>query len=388
MDRPMIKRVLLFFILVSLFPILLGCGVLNHPAKGADHPNVYVADGKLFDDLYDLFSGKHKEISKQSVEKTYYLVGNENVRLVSVADNDQDRGDNLAYVSVTDIKAQPYIVSKAAVVDPHDIEALYVEKSSYKGNEQYMIVLLFKRDSWNRVHDATEKLRGGRLALIKNEKVLSTPLVMEPTVEAAAVSGKFEKSDIQWFVQGLTPTEPPPEAAREKDLVDWLEWRVEKYPSERSSILRLAERYTKKGKSVCKKASGIYERAIQFDPARSGAYFLPFLHSCFEESGNYDGAIAFYNELIDQGKTPPLVEVYIRAALAEAHFQKGSIEQAIHELEEAVSVVKSFAPQFPEGSKYGAEIETAKTRMIQFIESEISRMKSQGPKEDQSSRQR
>jgi tetratricopeptide (TPR) repeat protein len=388
MDRSMIERVLLFFISVSLPSILLGCGVSSHPAKEADHRNAYVADVKLFDDLYNLFSGKHEEVSKQSEERRYYLVGNENVRLVSIADSEEHTRDVLAYVSVTDIRGQPYTVSRAAMVDPRDIEALYVEKSLYKGNEQYIIVLLFKQDSWDRVHHATERLRGRRLALIKNEKVLSAPVVMEPVVEAAGVSGKFEKSDIQWFVQGLTPTEPPSVAAREKDLVDWLERRVEKYPNETSSIVRLAKCYTKIGKSVCKKASGIYERAIQLDPARSIAYFLPFLHSCFEESGNYDRAITFYNELIDQRKKPPLEEVYIRGALAEAYFQKGSIEQAVHELEEAVSVVKSFTPQFPEGSKHKAEIESAKAKMVQSIEREISRMKSQGPMEDQLPRQR
>jgi len=386
--RSMIKRALLFFIAISLSPILLGGGVSNHLSKDADRRSAHVADVKLFDDLYDLFSGKHEEISKQSVERSYYLVGNENVRFVSVADSDQNRGDVLAYVSVTDIRGQPYAVSKVAVVDPHDIEFVYIEKSSYKSNEQHIIGLLFKQDSWDRVHDATERLRGRRLALIKNEKVLSAPVVMEPVVEAAAVSWKFEKSDIQWFVQGLIPTEPPSEAAREKGLVDWLEKRVEKYPNERSLVVRLAERYTKKEKSVCKKASGIYERAIQLDPARSSAYFLPFLHSCFKESGNYDGAITFYNGLIDQRKTPPWVEVYIRAALAEAYFRKGSIEQAVHVLEGAIAVVKSFTPQFSEGSRHKGEIESAKAKAVESLEREIARMKSQGPKEDKPPGQR
>jgi hypothetical protein len=383
-DRSMIKRALLFSILVSLSLILVGCGVSNPPVKEADYRNAYVADVKLFDDLYDIFSGKYEEIGKQSVQRSYYLVGNEDVRFVSVADSDEEKGNVLAYVSVTDIRGQPYTVSKVAMVDSHDIEVIYIEKSSYKDKEWPIIVLLFKQDSWDRVHDATERLRGRRLALMKNEKVLSAPVIMEPVVEAAAVSGKLERSDIQWFVQGLTPTEPPSETARKEGLVVWLERRVEKYPNERSSVLRLAERYTKEGKLVCNKASSIYERAIQLDPARSSAYFLPFLHSCFKESANYDGAITFYNDLIDQRKTPHWVEVYIRVALAEAYFQKGSIEQAVHELEEAVAVVKSFTPQFPEGSKHKGEIESAKMKAVQSIEREISRMKSQGLKEDQS----
>jgi len=96
----------------------------------------------------------------------------------------------------------------------------------------------------------------------------------------------------------------------------------------------------------------------------------------------------FYSNFIDQRKIPPWVEVYIRAALAEAYFEKGNTERALHELEGALGVVKSFVPQIPEGSKHKGEIESAQAKAVQSIDREIARMKSQSLKQDQSPGQR
>jgi len=376
-------RALLFLISISLSAIVLSCSASNRITKEPDPHSPCTASSRLFDDLYDLFSGKYEETNEQSPESSYYLIGNENIRLASSAENDEDKEMPLAYVSMTDMRGQPHIVSRVAAVDRDDIEVVYIEKSLYRGNEQYIIGLLFKQDSWDRVHDVTDRLRGKRLALLKGDNVLSVPVLHQTLVEAAAINGNFKKADIEWFVQGLTPTDPPSGEKRDRASLDWLERRAEKYPDDTSSIMDLAQRYFRKKESNCEKTSAIYERVIQLDPSGAAPYYLPFLHSCFKESSNFYKAITFYNKLIDQKKTSPLAELSIRMALAEAYSQNWNTHEALHELERALTVAESLPVSVPwlEASAHKDEIEkklnNGKAKIVQSIEAAIRRVKSQ-----------
>lgn len=380
-------KVLLFLISISLSAIVLSCSTPNPIAKEPGRSGPYQANARLFDNLYDLITGMAEEVKKQPAERTYYFIGNEDIRLASVAD-DESKEAPLAYASMADMKGQAYVVSRVSGLDPHDIEVVYIEKSSYRLNdpqhEQYIIGFLFKQDSWDRVHETTTKLQGKRLALLKGETVLSVAKVIEPLTWEAAITGSFKKEDIEWFTQGLTLTDPPPAKKRGLASLDWLEKQVDKYPDDTSSIMELARRFSENKESDCKKASVIYERVIQLDPSGAGPYYLPFLHSCFKESGTFDKAITFYNKLVVLKKTSPQAELSIRMALAEAYSQTGDTHKALNELEQSLSVAEALPVSFPwlEESTHKGEIEKqlndGKIKIVQAIKAAITKMKSEG----------
>jgi tetratricopeptide (TPR) repeat protein len=374
-----------FLLFIVLSAILSGCATSNHMTKKEEQYNPDVIDVDKFDPV-DFFERMKVESEAREKSKitTCYLIGNVDIRFASAVESDKDKEPLLAYDFITNMKGRPYYISKTTALDSNDIEVLCVEKTSYRGNDQYSINLLFKKESWDKVNDVTRSLVKKKLAFIKEQTVISAPIVQEPLLDYAYVTGDLSRSDIDWFIQGLTPTTLPTNDNRDKALTEWLESRVQNYPDDSQSLTRLAGRYSEKKEKDCKKTGAIYEKVIRLDPVQYIEPFLELLHSCYVETGNYEKAITFYRSLINEEKIEPHVEVFLRMVLADAYANKGNTHKALEELEQALAEAKSLSlPYYPwlEKSPHKDQIErqlnNSKAKMIKSIEAVIEKVKSQ-----------
>gem|GEM_PF-5746655 len=335
-------------VFIALSAILSGCANSKHMIKEEEQYKPYVIDVDKFDPV-DFFERMKVESEAREKSKitTCYLIGNVDIRLVLAAESDKEKVPLLAYDSVTDMKGQPYHISKITALDRNDIERLCVEKTSYRGNDEYSINLLLKKESWDKVHEVTQSLVRKRLAFIKEQTVISAPVVQEPLVYYANVTGDLSRSDIDWFVQGLTPTNLTTDDSREKAITDWMERWVQNHPDDSQWLILLAWRYYERKEKDCKKTTKVYEKAIRYDPSRSIDPFLQLLHACYTTSSSHDEAIRVYNEILAEKKMEPWEEVYIRMALADAFDNKGDRQQLLQELGKALSTAKSMSVSYP-----------------------------------------
>jgi len=377
---PVVTSLLFIIVLV----VLTGCATSNHITKESQKYKPYVIDINNFDP-YDFFGRSRDEIEarKQSTTREFYLPGNIDIRLSLVAESDKEIEESSDVEAIKDFEGKQYFVAKKAELDLNDIETVYIEKSTYRGNEQYSIGLLFKKESWDKFYDATERLRGKRLALIKDKELLSAPVIHEAVIGSAVVDGNFTNADIERIIVGLMPTAPYPENERADLYIDWLENRVAAHIDDSQALTQLAWRYSEKKEQDCEKMTAIYEKVVRLDPNRYLEPFLRLLRTCFKEADTDVEAIAFYNGLLAENKAEELEQATIRMDLAQIYVKTGNLQKALDELERALTITKALHVSYPwlEKSACKGEIQNllnfSKAQMIMLIEAAMERIKLQ-----------
>ena len=251
-------------------------------------------------------------------------------------------------------------------------------------------MLLFKKESWDIVHELTQDLAdkkvddvSKRLAFIKGQTVVSAPPVAAAIVESATLSGDFDKTNMEWFVNGLTPTNLSSADSRHEAYAAWLEMRVQNYPDDLQSLSDLARLYAA-NKPNCTRSAATYEKIIMLDPSQYIGIYLYLLRACYKDAANYDKAISFYNAVLHEKKIEPSDEVYLRMALAEAYAINGITEKALNELSQALASVKSLTlPNYPwlemspNKDKWERELDNKRNQIIKLIEAATEQIKSQ-----------
>ena len=311
-----------------------------------------------------------------------YNGANIDFSFATVADENAEKQPLLEYDSVSDRNGRTYHISKRPVIDRDDVAVVCVDKTAYSGNEQYSIIAFFKESSWDKVHDVTQGLIKKRIACLKSRTVISMPIVFDVIVRSAQLAVLNKAGDVDWFIQGLIPTNEHPEDSQEKAYAAWLERRVHNYPDDLESLKSLAREYAKI-KPDCKKSQVIFENVIKLDTSTNFSYYFSMLNACYKDSHDFERAIQFYSSLISEKTIEPLTEIYLRVALASAYDGKRDTQKTLQELSRALAAAKILPSSYPwlQGSPsketFEKKLQDDKTKMINAIESEIEKIKSQ-----------
>lgn len=334
-------------------------------------------------DTFDFFQGMIEEDAARDKTRirNCYNGPNMDFSFASVAESNENQ-PLAKYDTVTDRSGQTYHISKTRLLDKRDIDIVCVDKTSYKGNDQYSIIVFFKESSWDKVYAATGSVIKKRVALLKSGKLLSAPVMYQALTKVAQIAMLDSAADANWYVQGLIPASYS-EDGREKAFIKWLEKRVQNYPNDSESLDNLAGLYSKT-KSDCDKSLAVYERVINLNPsANYFSYYFPFLYSCYQNSKDFERAIKFHKSLIGAQGVEPLTEVYLRIGLASAYESKQDRQMALQELLHALDATKAVPTSYPwlkdNPSMTAIEIklQDQKAEMIKRLEAEIEKMKSQ-----------
>ncbi len=247
-------------------------------------------------------------------------------------------------------------VKNIPLIDSGDVEGIAVESfSSVK--EDYMLTIYFKKDSWDRIYDVTRTIRSKKLAVIRNRKLFTVPLVRDAIDASTSISGSIDAAKVKFFIDGLTPAELPDKSTRGKEYLSWLERRHADNNNDLTLASKLANKYMTGGTKDYAKAAQLFEMIIiqkdplQTDPSQPNSYLN--LGSCYARLGRTEEGINMYTKAIS---VQPKDEWVIRKQIAELYFSKGDKPKAISELSISISQLKKLSMPGGEGAVKSLEL--------------------------------
>jgi hypothetical protein len=366
------------------------------------------------DDLLSRINEGGKPVKPPAGKRCYVDRGGD-LRIAAVAESGEEKETPRAFSTLTDLEGTAYVVSKEAMLDREDIEFLCVEPSP--GNTRDLTIgLFFRQESWDKVYHATRKSLRRRVAVVKDHRVLSAPVILGTLIDVAQAGSVLTESDVGWLIQGLEPIDPSDEKLRGEAVLRWLERRVESHPDDSPAVSdfasrlsaksdvaslvqleqlveshpgdmelteRLGYRYSREKEKVCDRASPVYERILLHETGRIRWSYFPFLHACFMEAKDYDRTITFYQGILEKEKSPWETALMIHGGLFHAYYQKGDVKKAFGELARCWAILRAVSFPSPKGKTLSdalSKVKKGEARMLQFIAVEMARIKSQGLK--------
>lgn len=244
------------------------------------------------------------------------------------------------------------LVAKAPALSGEDVEAIGIKERRGEPGKRDLTVYV-RRESWDRVLDATVPLVGKRLGIVVDGKLAAAPVVREPIF--ATVDLPVGESELDTFLKAL-PRGPMPEHP-EKEVTDWLEHRVAVRGYDRAAMWRLADTYSQTER--CNRAAPLLEKMVEKE--RDPRVVLGRLGRCYRELGRHADAIAVYERLLSSSS--PALEWLVRMELGKSYEAEGDIAKAIVELERSLDLVRDEARStvFPESGRPAVVAELRKT---------------------------
>ncbi len=290
-------------------------------------------------------------------QEGYYVLGEQEIEFRLVVDVSEDTKVRENWEEMLDMRGDRFLVLKKAEIGSQDVEAIRIIKSPFEPRERYQISVSFKKESWDKVRNVTERLIGRRLGIVRGNKLISAPVVRTAVDKDAVIAGAISMSDVQWFIAGLVPKEEPPEEDREGEYTKWLEQWVKKSPDDLDAMSALAGKYMYGEKKDYEKASTLFEEILRKDPQRTEHLFN--LGTCYTRLGKYDQAVRTYERAI---VARPGDEWIARWQLAEAYKGQGKTPRAIRELEKGLRLLEDSSLPDREAviQAFKAEIENLK----------------------------
>jgi tetratricopeptide (TPR) repeat protein len=274
----------------------------------------------------------------------YYLLGKEQLQFTLAADSEKEIKAPNEWQEMFAFDGKKYQVKKKPLIDSSDIEGISVESFTYASKEEYTITIYFKRESWDRISEATKSIVGKNLAVIRNHKLLSAPRVMDAIEASTAISGGVDSARLKTFLDGLTPASSPDKSARNKEYMSWIERRQASNKNDLALASKLAYLYLVDGTKDYAKAAQLFELILQKDPSRTDTYSN--LGMCYAALGKTDKAIDMFTKAI---AVQPENEWGIRSEMAELYFSRGEKQKAIEQMSIGLDLLKKSAMPGAEG---------------------------------------
>jgi tetratricopeptide (TPR) repeat protein len=221
------------------------------------------------------------------------------------------------------------LVTRPSAFGGEDLEAIVVRKR--RGEEgKRDLTLYVRKESWDRVLDATVPLVGKRLGIVVDGKLAAAPALREPVF--ASIDLPVAESELDTFLEALPRGRPPRHP--EEEITDWLEHRVALRGYDRAAMWRLADTYGQTGR--CDQAVPLLEKMVEKE--RDPRLVLGRLGRCYRTLGRHADAIAVYERLLSSGS--PALEWMVRLELGKSYEAEGDIAKAIVELERSLALVQ------------------------------------------------
>ena len=277
-------------------------------------------------------------------QEKYYLLGKEQMQFKLAADSYQEIKSRADWVEMYDTDGRRYEVKKTPLIDSSDIEGVSVD-SYYSSKEEYTLTIYFKKESWDRIYNATRSAIDKKLAVIRNGKVFTVPLVRDAIDASTSISGGIDAAKLNIFLAGMTRTELPDKSTRGKVYLSWLEQRQVNNKNDLDLASKLANLYLNDGTKDYAKAAQLFEMVLKKDPSRTDNYMN--LGICYAALGKTDRAIEMYTKAIS---VQPRSEWAFRSHMAELYFSKCDKPKAIEEMNKSISLLKKASMPSSEGA--------------------------------------
>ena len=145
-----------------------------------------------------------------AAQEGYYRLGKEKLEFrLTVVNIEETKGKN-DWEELTNLENKRFFVSKKVEIDSDEVDGVLVEKKMHADYEIWHILIYFKKESWNKVRDITNRNIGRRLGLVKRGKLFIVPVIFEALDTQVDIAGTIDTSIVEWFVAGFTRAERHP----------------------------------------------------------------------------------------------------------------------------------------------------------------------------------
>lgn len=290
-----------------------------------------------------------------------------------------DKGNNAGFEWMETSKKERLLVSQKADIDSNDIYGILIEKTVYKGDEQYAITLHFKQESWDKIHKITGRLIKKRIAIIRGNTIFTAPVIHEALASSAQIANDLNLTSIDKFKEGFTPMNHVSIEAWNRRTIEWFEDKIKKNPNDTEMIIWLAREYHKNRPNECEKALPLFEKAILANPSQ--IMYAHSAHDCYKSLKQYDRALSFYKKTLSAVKDK-IEEMDIRTMIMEIYGLMGNVLEMINEAEKNLKIMKEiplpsfdFLPDGPDKERFIGEMRKKQEQAIKGQEELIQKAK-------------
>ncbi|MFC1549342.1 tetratricopeptide repeat protein [Nitrospirota bacterium] len=283
--------------------------------------------------------------------------------------------DKSTWEKMDNANGKTLFVNKTIELNAGDVDRIAISESKQKQfTDDCWVMIYFKTGSREKVSKVTQRLLKQRLAIIKQNRIFSAPVIQERLDVGSAQLSGFTPSDTKDFVEGMTYIEPfsePDSYLSQREFAITREMSVD-YKANNNDYwlaIRLAYRYMNGPEKDKYRAETIFTNAIKTHPQETEAYdglveyymstrqagkaekvllnaieanpnnewYYMYLASIYALSLKYDEAIDIAQKAINFF---PEKEWVSRKTLAEIYIKQGNYNKAISEYQKSLKLLE------------------------------------------------
>ena len=298
-------------------------------------------------------------------ENSYYRNENASIEMRLLVEPE----DEIPWVNLQDSEGATQRVSKEEAISSSDVEGVSIERDE--------IVIHFKPTSWSRIRETTTRLKGKRLAIVKDGEIIISPVMRAP-IDRAALIDSAPKINLDGFLKGFVLQTRPPHLDSDKIYMQFLSEWIVTHPNDLDRKHHLATLYLEDKESPqIEKALPLFQELAEAKP--NDGLIQMRLIVCYIGLGQFDQALATSQHALSNIQRRD--QMFMYGLIGEIHYLKGDKENAIENLEIQLERVKeSDFPKFEEllgeeqttklNEAFGWEAQS-KNKMIKKIKSRI-----------------
>lgn len=297
-------------------------------------------------------------------QEVFYKNNNANIEFRILAELE----DDFPSIYLPDQSDSQQKVSQEIVIGSIDIAGFTI------GNELH---IYFEPNSWGKVRETTIRLKGKRIALVKDGKIISSPRIWEPFSRSGVMSSGENKTTLKWALKGFTIEKRPSSLDSDEYYIQFLNKWIVTHSKDFDAIKTLAYFYLEiEGNPGHEKALPLFQKLAKAEPDNINTQMK--LIQCYMGLGQLPSARTAAHKALTN--TDQLGKIGLLASIGEIHYLEGHKDQAIKNLTLSLETLQNFeVPTPPKHLKALAEQilkemgigQIKKNEMIEKIKSRI-----------------
>ncbi len=257
-------------------------------------------------------------IAENSTNSVFYRNDGADIEIRIVIEGNDDS----PWIILQDRDGSSKKVSEKAVIGSKDIAGFSVDDEGLE--------IHFKLDSWGKILETTRRLKGKRLAFIKDKIILTWPRIFTTLIRSGILDLGKDKADQKRLLKDLS-TQPRPAYLNSKEVYMQFQSKwIDLHPNDLETKGALAHQYIDDKQSPdFKKALPLFEALAAAKP--KDRMIQARLLRCHFELGQYDHALDAGGNALSTLEHED--QLFIFALLGETHFAMGHRDEATQNLE-------------------------------------------------------
>ncbi len=254
--------------------------------------------------------------------------------------------ENIPWIMMWDREGLPQRVSKEIVISNNDIAGFTIDDYKPIFDDDDGFIIYFEPNSWKKIRETTDRLKGIRVAFLRNEKIFSSSIIFEALTRSTTQHLGDTEISVEGFLKGL-PIEKLPEHIHSKTIYEQflLDW-IDSHPKDWETIRELVNHYFKDRNNInFKKAVAYAQKFVKAKPNNSEMQIR--LMECYQLIGNNEKALATSIQALSHASS--LQKIFIHRVVAKIQYNMGNERKAVKSLETSLEILRELESLITKG---------------------------------------